>query len=103
MQSPSTEFDILIPVITSDSNSDPFLYLGYTEKDPTTGRIYNRYIENRKQFSQTGGYSSTGIYGPDLNAKMLGETVTNMKILADKTGITPNSAALWGAAFLYFS
>ena len=103
LTSPGTSFDILIPVIHVAANSDPFVHVGYSEKDPVTGRIYNRYIEPRKTFAQTGSYSATGTYGPDLTSKQLGETVTNMIVKASASGVNQNTGNDWGAAFLYFS
>lgn len=104
MSAPATAFDIIIP-IKAPGNAETNFYIGYTTKDPVTGKISTKYMENLKTISNTGSPATSGTYGPVISSAKVGEILAPMTLKASYGSISTNIPASdnIGAAFLYFS
>lgn len=104
MTSPTTAFDISIPIKVTQGKATSYFYIGYTTKDPTTGVVKLAYISARKTISHTGSApTASGTYGPVLTGVNLGQTLASMQLRAQYSGVSTNSGDNVGGAFLYFS
>lgn len=105
MSTPSSSFNILVPVTFGATQTTTNLYIGYQKKDPTTGKKYLVYIEPMRTITIGTPSSVAGSYGPVVTSAFVGQSIPSLSLKADLVGTTPtiNSLNNIGAAFSYFS
>lgn len=104
LTTPTTAFDILIPVKADQGKVYTYFYIGYSTKDPTTLERASPYVGPRKTITHSGSVSTSGTYGPTVTGASLGQTLAPMTLKATYGGgITVNSGDNISGAFLYFS
>ena len=104
LTTPTTAFDIMVPITAEQGNVRTYFYLGYIQKDSVTGKKSIVYMEPMRTITHTGSVSTNGVYGPDVTSANVGDTISSMTLKARApSGLSQNSGDNLGAAYLYFS
>ena len=99
---PSTTFSILIPVISSQANTN--FYVAYQTTNATTSFKSLAYVEPKRTISITNTATTTSTTGLTVSTYNIGQNVTNLVVKANNGGtVNTNSGNSIGAAFSYFS
>ena len=101
--SPTTAFNVLIPVTFPDGQTLTNFYVAYQVTNATSGFKSVAYVEPMRAISISQASSNSGTFGPVVGSATVGETVANMQIRGSATSVTANTGNSIGGAFSYFS
>jgi hypothetical protein len=105
MTTPTSQFNVFVPVTFSANQIDTYFYIGYQKTNPSTGKKSLVYIEPMRKISINTPSSVAGEYGPVVTTALVGQTVSNLGLRAKVIGALPtaNTATNIGASYSYFS